>query len=79
MGYGPKSIGAICAPSAFSGVVEVPLGILGPNSSTIVVDVVEPYHEPISWPFTEVARGTFKDDVPWIVIRVGTQQMPTAE
>jgi hypothetical protein len=51
--------------------LEVPLGILGPNSGTIVIDVVEPDHEPISWPFTAVARWTFKDDAPWIVIRVG--------
>jgi hypothetical protein len=30
MGYGPKSVGAICHPSAFSGVVEVAPGVLGP-------------------------------------------------
>jgi hypothetical protein len=71
-GYGPKTVGAICDPSAFAGVVEVPSGILGPSHGSIVVDLVEPGHEPISWPFNERVRQTFKDDVPWIVFRVGT-------
>jgi hypothetical protein len=72
-GYGPKTVGAICDPSAFAGVVEVPSDILGPKDGTIVVDLVEPGHEPISWPFNERIRQTFKDDVPWIVFRVGTE------
>jgi hypothetical protein len=73
VGYGPKTVGAICDPTAFAGVVEVPSGILGPKHGSIVVDLVEPGHEPLSWPFNEVIRQTFKDDVPWIVIRVGTE------
>jgi|SRR5215813_6065229 len=72
-GYGPKTVGAICDPSAFAGIVEVPSGILGPRDGTIVVDLVEPDHEPLSWPFNERIRRTFKGDVPWIVIRVGTE------
>jgi hypothetical protein len=77
-GYGPKTVGAICDPSAFAGVVEAPSGILGPSHGSIVVDLVEPNHEPISWPLKEIVRETFKDDVPWIVIRVGTH-IPVAE
>jgi hypothetical protein len=77
-GYGPKTVGAICDPAAFSGFVEVPPGILGPKDGLIIVDLVEPDQEPISWPFKEIARQTFKDDVPWIVIRVGTQEAPVA-
>jgi len=72
-GYGPKTVGAICDPSAFAGVVKVPPGILGPKDGTIVVDLVEPDHEPRCWPFKEVVRQTFKDDVPWIVIRIGSE------
>lgn len=53
--------------------VEVPSGILGPKHGSIVVDLVEPGNEPISWPFKEVVRQTFKDDVPWIVIRIGSE------
>jgi hypothetical protein len=77
-GYGPKTVGAICEPAAFSGVAEVPSGILGPKDGLIIVDLVEPGHEPITWPFKEIARRTFEDDVPWIVIRVGTQGAPVA-
>jgi hypothetical protein len=78
-GYGPKSVGAICESSAFSGVVEVPSGILGAKDGLIIVDLVEPDHEPITWPFKEIKHQIFKDDVPWIVIRVGTQQIPAAQ
>jgi hypothetical protein len=71
-GHGPKSVGAVCDPTAFSGVVEVRPGVLGPRDGTIVVDLVEPGCEPISWPFTEAARQTFKDALPWVVVRVGS-------
>jgi ribosomal protein L30 len=75
-GYGPKSVGAVCDPVAFSGVLEVQPGILGPRDGTIVVDLVEPNCEPIAWPFVEIARQTFKDALPWVVIRVGKNTMP---
>lgn len=48
VGHGPKSVGAICDPTAFSGVVEVPPGVLGPHDGTVVVDLVEPGCEPLS-------------------------------
>jgi hypothetical protein len=34
-GYGPKSVGAICDPAAFSGLVEVAPGVLGPRDGLI--------------------------------------------
>ncbi len=71
MGHG-KGIGAICDPAAFSGVVEVPPGVLGLFDGQVVVDLVMPGHEPLFWPFNEVARQTFRDSLPWVVIRVGT-------
>jgi hypothetical protein len=71
-GHGPKRVGAKCDPSAFDGVVEVPPGVLGPRDGTIVVDLVEPGCQPISWPFTQlVVTEVFRDFVPWVVIRVG--------
>jgi len=70
-GHGPKTVGAICDPAAFSGVLEVPPGVLGPHDGAVVVDLVEPGCEPLSWPFIEIARKTFKDAVPWVVIRAG--------
>ena len=71
-GHGPKSVGAICDPTAFSGIVKVPPGVLGPRDGSVVVDLVEPGCEPISWPFTKVAKTeVFRDFKPWVVIRVG--------
>jgi hypothetical protein len=72
-GHGPKSVGAICDPAAFSGVVEVAPGVLGPRDGQVVVDLVEPGCEPLSWPFTHVAQQeVFRDILPWLVIRIGS-------
>jgi uncharacterized membrane protein YphA (DoxX/SURF4 family) len=74
-GYGPRSVGAICDPTAFAGVVEVGAGVLGPKHGVIAVDLVEPGCEPIEMPFTTIVKfDTFRDAVPWVVIRVGSQQ-----
>jgi hypothetical protein len=43
-GYAPKGVGAICDPTAFSGVVEVPSGVLGPRHGAVGVFLVEPGH-----------------------------------
>ena len=72
-GHGPKSVGAICDPTAFSGVVEVPPGVLGPRDGTVVIDLVEPGCEPLSLMLTRVVRkDVFRDFVPWVVMRVGS-------
>jgi hypothetical protein len=69
-GHGPKSVGAVCDPKAFSGVMEVPPGVLGPRDGMVIVDLVEPNCGPISWP-NIVQLETFRDIVPWVVIRIG--------
>jgi hypothetical protein len=70
-GYAPKSTGAICDPAAFSRVVKVPPGVLGPRDGQIVVDLVEPGCEPISWPSPRgFQQEVFRDADPWVVIRV---------
>jgi len=69
-GHGPKRVGAICDPTAFSGVVELPPGILGRDDGHVVVDLVEPGGVPITWPGTLVREETFKDAEPWLVIRI---------
>jgi hypothetical protein len=68
-GYGPKTVGAICDPTHFTGVVEVASGILGPRHGEVIVDLVEPSHEPITW-LNVVQTEIFKDAVPWVVIRI---------
>ena len=69
-GHGLKSVGAICAPAAFSGVVEVLPGVLGPRDGAVVVDLVEPGCEPMPLLQTVVRQGVFRDAAPWVVIRV---------
>jgi hypothetical protein len=68
-GHGPKGVGAICDPAAFSGVVEVPPGVLGPRDGQVVVDLVEPGCEPLPWP-NVLQQEIFQDIVPWVVIRI---------
>lgn len=72
-GHGPKSVGAICDPTAFSGVVEIAAGVLGPSHGGITVDLVEPGQEPIAFPWTQiVTRQVFSDILPRVVITVGS-------
>jgi hypothetical protein len=49
-GHG-KSIGAICNPADFSGVVEVEPGILGPRTGWIAIDLIEPSCGPMDLSF----------------------------
>jgi hypothetical protein len=70
-GHGPKGVGAICDPAAFSGVVKVPRGVLGPRNGVVKVDLVEPGHEPTAFPGKTVTEQVFRHFVPWVVIRVG--------
>jgi hypothetical protein len=69
-GYGPKSVGAICDPTAFSGVVEVAPGVLGPRDGAVTVDLVEPGCEPTAFPWTQIIRQDFRDTIPWVVITI---------
>jgi hypothetical protein len=70
-GHGPKGVGAICDPTAFSGVVKVAPGVLGPRHGEVKVDLVEPGHEPMEFPGKIVTEQVFRDIFPWLVIRVG--------
>jgi hypothetical protein len=72
-GHAPKSVGAICDPTAFSGVVEVAPSVLGPRHGGVTVDLVEPGHEPTAFPWAQiVTRQVFCDILPWVVITVGS-------
>jgi hypothetical protein len=70
-GHGPKSVGAVCDPNAFSGVMEVAPGVLGPRDGTVIVDLVEPGRDPLPWP-NVVRQQTFRDGTPWVVIRIAS-------
>jgi hypothetical protein len=80
-GHGPKAVGAICDPAVFSGVVEVQPGVLGPRDGAVVVDLVEPHVEPMPRPVPSgevVRQATFKDGLPWVVLRVVSTPSPSA-
>jgi hypothetical protein len=77
-GHGPKTVGAVFDPAVFAGVVELPPGVLGPRDSDVVVDLVEPGCEPISWPGELYRQEIFKDAVPWLVIRIFRKTLPGA-
>lgn len=72
-GYGPKSVGAICDPLVFAGVVEVSPDVWGPMDGWVAVDLVEPGTEPtIKIPDSQIiTRKQFTDLLPWVVITVG--------
>jgi hypothetical protein len=72
MGHGPKKVGAICDPTAFSGVVEVAPEVLGPRNGAVIVDLVDPGCDPMSMPSTIVQEEVFRDVHPWIVIRISS-------
>jgi hypothetical protein len=77
-GHGPKTVGAVCDPSVFAGFVELPPDVLGPRDGHVVVDLVEPSIDPITWPGELVRQEIFKGAVPWLVIRVVRQNLPGA-
>src|SRR5438552_14170056 len=68
----PKGIGAICDPAAFSGVVEVPTGTLGPRHGAVAVALVEPDHElpDYTWAYEIICQKVFRDVTPNVVITV---------
>jgi ribosomal protein L30 len=70
-GHSPKSVGAVCDPKAFSGVMEILPGVLGPADGQVIVDLVEPNCDPLVWP-NVIRQETFKDIIPWVVIRIAS-------
>ena len=77
-GHGPKTVGAVCEPTMFSGVMEVPPGILGPRDGFVAVDLVEPGCEPLELFNPVIQTHVFRDTVPWIVIQSGQAARPGA-
>lgn len=75
-GHSPKGVGAVCVPDAFTGVVKLPPGVLGPRDGVVLVDLVEPGCDPLTWPGELVRQKIFKDAEPWIVIRVLRNSLP---
>jgi hypothetical protein len=80
-GHGPKTVGAICDTSLFSGVVKVEPGVFGPRDGAVAVDLVASGAAPVPWPHKDgkvVVQETFRDVAPWLVLRAGTTPAPNA-
>jgi hypothetical protein len=72
-GHDPKSVGVICDPADFTGIVKVGPGVLIPSYGGVKVDLVEPGQKPVRFDWTEeVIQQTFKEVAPWVVITVGS-------
>jgi hypothetical protein len=69
-GHDPLKEGIPCDPAEFSGLVEVPSGVLGPRKAVVIVDLVEPGCEPLPALYPVVQHQTFQDFEPWLVIRI---------
>jgi len=72
-GHGGKSIGAVCDPGMFTGMVTVEPGVLGPKHGIVGIDLIEPGVEP--GPFYDgkeiVTRKVFSREAqPSVVITI---------
>jgi len=71
-GHAGPSIGAICDPGAFTGVVEVEPSMLGPRNGAVSVDLAEPGCDPPVFLTKQVMRHVFhRTDRPSVVIGIG--------
>jgi hypothetical protein len=72
-GHGPHSVGAVCDPAAFTGIMEVEPGILRPRGGAVVVDLAMPGVEPVSIaPWTVLQQKVFTEAVPQVVVRIAS-------
>jgi hypothetical protein len=70
-GFAPRGLGAICDPADFTGVVEIPSGVLGVAAGSISVDLVEPGEATTSIPWSQVVmRKVFREATPWLVVTI---------
>jgi len=70
-GHGTTN-GAVCDPAAFTGVVIVEPGVLGPKHGFVAVDLVEPGCEPTPLFGKQIMREVFpRDPRPSVVITIG--------
>lgn len=76
-GHGTKSIGAVCDPTAFTGVMIVEPGILGPLHGAVAIELVEPGCEPKPSPGTNQTQVFPRGGYPSIVITIVVYEEPS--
>lgn len=71
-GFTPKNTGAICDPTAFTGIVEVPLGILGLRHGSIGVILAEPGSRlpDYTWAYVVISQMVFHEVSPHLVVSI---------
>ncbi len=71
-GFTPKDTGAVCDPTSFTGIVEVPSGILGPRHGYIGVCLAEPGSglPNYTWAYDIVTQTVFREVSPHVVVSI---------
>ncbi|WP_141654349.1 hypothetical protein [Candidatus Nitrospira nitrosa] len=71
-GFTPKETGAIFNPTAFTGIVEVASGILGPRHGCIGVSLAEPgFRLPdYTWAYQVLSQTVFREVSPHVVVSI---------
>lgn len=71
-GFTPTDTGAICDPIAFTGIVEVASGILGPRHGSVGVVLAEPGCglPDYTWAYDVFTQTVFRDVSPHVVVSV---------
>lgn len=71
-GFTPKNTGAICDPKAFTGIVEVASGILGPRQGCIGVCLTEPGSglPDYTWAYQVFTQTVFREVSPHVVVSI---------
>jgi hypothetical protein len=70
VGHGANSIGAVCDPDAFDGLVVVEPGVLGPVQGSVGVDLLEPGYEPKHDADAPPSRVFQRGDRPSVMITI---------
>lgn len=71
-GFTPMDTGAICDPTAFTGIVEVASGVLGPRHGCIGVSLAEPGIglPDYTWAYHVLTQTVFREVSPHVVVSI---------
>lgn len=70
-----RAVKALCDPSQFTGVFEIPGGLLRQRGSGVAVDVTEANGPPLAQPWSEIVmQARFSDAVPEVLLTLWRQE-----
>lgn len=78
-GFTPTNTGAVCDPTAFTGIVEVESGVLGPQDGSIGVILTQPDSSlpNYTWAYEVLIQKIFREVLPHVVVSI-LRRKPTA-